>query len=62
MIIKTKIEFTLDTKYLDEDLAGLSTKDLINREISAFIDDVERSVKYNELQDLIKVEIEGEDN
>jgi len=62
MIIKTKIEFTLDTKYLDEDLAGLSTKDLINREISAFIDDVERSVKYSELQDLIKVEIEGEDN
>jgi len=61
MIIKTKIEFTLDTKYLDEDLAGLSTKDLINREISAFIDDVERSVKYSELQDLIKVEIEGED-
>lgn len=63
MIIKTKIEFVVNTDDFDLDLddkKSLTKEQMIDLEIDAFVEDIERLVKYNELREAVRVEIEGE--
>jgi hypothetical protein len=60
MKIKTRIEFVVDTNDLDLDwIEGLTQEQVIDLEIDAFVEDIERLVKYNELREAVRVEIEG---